>query len=480
MFLVGSKSAREPSSTAQTTYGSIVGTVTDSSGAVVPDASVTVTNIGTGQVLKTQSDAGGAYSVVSLLPADYKVAVEKASFKRLERPRVPVQVGAVIRIDLSMAVGNVSEVVEVSTAVPLLQTDTSSLNQQVQGDVVQQMPLNGRNVMNLVELAPGVVPTGASSGGTGLDQSAGRTAGGIGWNNYQIGGAIQGWSAEFIDGVPNQLLGDNVVALVPTQDAVQEFSVVSSNATADYGRFAGGVINMSTRAAATHFTAPRMITSATLRSMPTITLTSSWRPPRGKRINPRNGIRTNTARRSMGPSSGTKLFSCLPGRTLKLLRPHSILSWCLPGAMQNGTVNHAITDPLGNCNIVNNGNGTWTITNLYGPGLISGTCGDPLNRVLKELWPLPNANGSSANWLLNSWSQNTQKQYNGRVDYQLGAKQRLFGRYTYWTLADNHNSILGNVGFTRPLAAPPQPNGPLPPTRPKCSRSRECWEIPTC
>ena len=111
---------------------------------------------------------------------------------------------------------------------------------------MQQIPLNGRNVMNLIALAPGVVPTGASMGSTGLNQGT-RTAGGSGWGNYQIGGAIQGQSAQYLDGVPNNLLGGNIVALVPTQDAIQEFNVATSNAGADFGRFAGGVVNMTTK-----------------------------------------------------------------------------------------------------------------------------------------------------------------------------------------------------------------------------------------
>ena len=94
--------------------------------------------------------------------------------------------------------------------------------------------------------------------------------------------------------------------------------------------------------------------------------------------------------------------------------------------MQNGIFPNAITDPLGICNISTTANpGSWTITNLYGPGLISGTtCGDPTNKLIKTFYPAPNATGAS-NWFLTTPIGNNQNQYNGRVDYALGANDRL-------------------------------------------------------
>lgn len=430
---------------AQSTYGAIVGTATDTTGAVVPDATVTVTNLGTGQAVKVQTDAGGKYSVQDLPPAEYKVTVEKASFKRVVHDDVPVQVGATSRVDLSLAVGDVNQTVEVTSQAAQLQTDSSSLSQQVEGDIVQQMPLNGRNVMNLVELAPGVIPTGSASGGTGLDQAAGRTAGGIGWNNYEIGGGIQGWSANYIDGIPNQLLGDNVIALVPTQDAVQEFSVVSSNATADYGRFAGGVINMSTKSGANKFHGSAYEYLRNRDFNANTWFNNHTGLPRGQWNQDQYGASLS------GPIKKDKAFFLFTWENFKALTS-TANAFVVPSQnMQNGILNHAFVDPLKNCNISTTVNpGFWTITNLYGPGLNGGTCGDPVNRVLKEMWPLPNPAGQNGgagyNWLLNSSLGNSQTQYNGRVDYALSQKQRLFARYTYWTLGDKNNSIFGNQG----------------------------------
>jgi hypothetical protein len=189
---------------AQSFYGSILGTVSDISGAVIPDATVTITDIERNEKHEAKTDEGGKFSFVNLVPADYRVEVTKGAFKRFVSDHNPVQVGSVVRVDSTLEVGNVSEAVEVTSAAPLLQTDTSTMLQEIEGQQLEETPLNGRNVLNLIALAAGVVPTGGSLGGTGLNQGT-RTAGGAGWGNYQIGGAIQGQSAQYIDGVANNL-----------------------------------------------------------------------------------------------------------------------------------------------------------------------------------------------------------------------------------------------------------------------------------
>ena len=213
---------------AQSFYGSILGTVKDSSGALVPDATVTVTNIGTNERQRVQSSREGNYSTVNLVPATYNVEVAKAGFRRFLIDQVTMGVGAVVRVDAVLVVGAVSETLEVTGEAPLLQTDTSAMSEEIDRALVRDLPLNGRNVMNLIALVPGVVPAGSSTGSTGLNQGT-RTSN-QGWGNYQIGGAIQGQSAEYVDGSPINVLGGNTVALVMTQDAVQELSVVTSDA----------------------------------------------------------------------------------------------------------------------------------------------------------------------------------------------------------------------------------------------------------
>lgn len=122
--------------------------------------------------------------------------------------------------------------VEVTSQTPLLQPDTTSLGQVVDARKVQEMPLNGRNVLNLVSLVPGVVPQGQAMGTpTGTNPFA--------WGNYQIGGGAANQSATFFDGGPVNVSYINLTALIPTQDAVREFRVETNNLSAEFGRFTG-------------------------------------------------------------------------------------------------------------------------------------------------------------------------------------------------------------------------------------------------
>ena len=447
---------------AQSFYGSIVGTVSDTTGAVIPNAQVTVTNIGTNEPVTVNSDTTGKFNFVNLVPATYKLAVTKTGFKQLLRDNLAVEVGAVVRIDAALQVGSTNETVEVSTASPLVQSESSSLTTEISGAQVQEMPLNGRNVLNLIGLAPGVVPTGASQGDTGLNQGT-RTAGGAGWNNYEIGGAIQGQSAEYIDGVPNNILGGNTVALVPTQDAIQEFSVVSSNATADFGRFAGGVVNMTTKSGANSFhgSAYEYFRNADLNANDFFSNRS--RLARPKYNQNQYGLVVD------GPIRRDKLFflftwegfAGLFGNLTPTNVPTSAASRAAYGGsdLQDGIFSNSIdqvaatatspyTDPVSHCVIDgpsvagNPDPGFWTITNLA-------TCGNPTNAILKTYFPSPNQNPSTStsNWLLTTPLLNHQNQYNGRLDYNLSEKQRIFGRYTYWTVSDTGHSEFLDKGL---------------------------------
>ncbi len=233
------------SANAQNAFGSLVGTVTDSSGAVVPGAAVTLTNLGTNEKKVVQSDAAGNYRFVSLQPTQYKVEIEKTSYKRVVQSPITIQVDATSRLDVSLQVGAASETIEVTTQAPLLQTESGTLGSQVEGKTVQEMPLNGRNVTNLISLVPGVVPQGAAMGNTTMNQ--GTHTNNAGWNNFQIGGSISGHGSMYMDGAPLNTLFQHDIAFVPTQDAIQEFKVGTNSVSAEFGRYGGGVVEMATK-----------------------------------------------------------------------------------------------------------------------------------------------------------------------------------------------------------------------------------------
>jgi hypothetical protein len=228
------------SAAAQTTYGSIAGTVTDASGAAIADAQVSLTNLATTEKRVAQSGTDGLYDFVNLLPGRYSIGAEKTGFKRITRPEVIVEVGQAVRIDVTLQVGDVNQTIEVTGETPLLQAETSSIGQVVEERKANELPLNGRNVFNLITLAPAVIPQG-SSGGTPVGVNP------FGWGNYQVNGSFGNESAEYLDGQPLNIGYINLPVLIPTQDSIQEFKVQTSNLGADWGKFSGGVINLSTK-----------------------------------------------------------------------------------------------------------------------------------------------------------------------------------------------------------------------------------------
>jgi hypothetical protein len=229
-----------PLGKAQTVYGSIVGTVTDTTGAVMPGAKITLTNTGTNERRDTAADNAGNYQFLNLLPGDYQVEAEQTGFKRFLRTQITVQVQASIRIDARMEVGDTTQTLQVTEQTPLLQTQDATLGQVVESRQVENLALNGRNVLNLISLAPGVVPQGATGGNPVTNNVNG-------WGNYQIGGGAANQSATYIDGAPINVSYVNGTALVPTQEAVREFKIDTSAISPEFGRFAGGIVNMSTR-----------------------------------------------------------------------------------------------------------------------------------------------------------------------------------------------------------------------------------------
>src|SRR5262245_28561173 len=148
----------------QSFYGSVIGTVTDPSAARIPGAALTLVNTGTGERRAAISDEDGAYRFVNLVPGSYRLEVELPGFQHYVRDQIGVSVEAAVRIDVVLRVGSVQETVQVTETTPLLQTVGSSVGQVVSNRAVQELPLNGRNVLNLVSLAPGVVPQGSSEG----------------------------------------------------------------------------------------------------------------------------------------------------------------------------------------------------------------------------------------------------------------------------------------------------------------------------
>ncbi|HET6319114.1 MAG TPA: carboxypeptidase-like regulatory domain-containing protein, partial [Chloroflexota bacterium] len=200
----------------QSFYGSVLGAVRDAQGGFVPGATVALINAATNERREGVSADDGAFRFVNLVPGTYRLEVELTGFQRFVRDGIEVNVQATPRVDVTLQLGNVAETLTVIGESPLLQTQSASVGTVVGSRAVQDLPLNGRNVLNLIAVAPTVVPQGGSEGSlTGKNVFAA--------GNYQIGGGVANQSASFYDGVPLQDTAyGNIIVLTPSPEAVDE------------------------------------------------------------------------------------------------------------------------------------------------------------------------------------------------------------------------------------------------------------------
>jgi hypothetical protein len=216
---------------AQDTTGKIVGIVSDPSGGVVAGATVTVTNTGTQVARRTSTDRQGYYQVLELPIGRYEIAAEAAGFSRMVvAAKNSLEINQTLRIDLALTVGAVKDVVTVEGGASAVETENSTIGATVSGTAISELPLNGRNTLDLLATQPGVTPK---------DNDASRQAG-----QYSIGGGRSDSVTYLLDGGLNNHLINNDIVINPNPDAVAEFRVLQSNYAAEYGRGGGGIVSM--------------------------------------------------------------------------------------------------------------------------------------------------------------------------------------------------------------------------------------------
>ncbi len=236
-----------PWAAAQVSTGSIQGQVTDKSGAVINNATITVKNTATQLTRVSPTNDTGSYNIPDLAPGSYDVTVAAPNFAQQVASNVTITVGAKQQVNFSLGIGNVADKIEVTDAAPEVELSASTIKPVVDSKTVVELPLNGRDWTQLANLQPGVAAVRTQSAVAVSNQRANR---GVGnqmtvngsrpqGNNYRVDGiSINDYS----NGGPGGVIGVNLGV-----DAIQEFSVVTSNATADYGKTSGGVINAVTR-----------------------------------------------------------------------------------------------------------------------------------------------------------------------------------------------------------------------------------------
>ena len=387
---------------AQTSTGKIVGVVQDGSGGVMPGVALVVRNLATGITRETVTNERGQYEVVGLPPGQYQVEATLEGFRRYSQGPITVQVNAETRVDASLAVGELSETVQVEAAGIVVQTTTSTLGKVVDEKQILELPLSGRNFTSLGLLTPGVTTRGQST----TDAA------------YVVHGQRQDSNNFQLDGVANVSLGGNTVQARPNVDAVQEFKIQTSNFSAEFGRNSGSVVQVVTKSGTNQVRG------------------SAWEFHRNDQFQSRNFFATsepppleqNQYGMTIGGPitvpgySGTNrsfFFGSFEGfRLTRGLTRQTLVATERERNGDFGLLSRPIIDPQ---------------TGLQFPGnQIPADRISPAARRLLELMPLPNIPGANPrqNNFVSSPSQNTDfDQYMLRADHKLSDKWTVFYRH---------------------------------------------------
>src|SRR5262245_41543581 len=425
---------------AQAGSGEVTGEVRDASGALVIGAQVTITSADTLEKYVAVSSSGGVYSLSSLKPGIYSVTAEVTGFKRFVREGIVVSTGNVSRVDVHLAVGSITETITVEGDVSPLKTESVTLGQVTDVKEIPELPLNGRSFINLIATAPGVqVPPGSSL--PRLSGSRPRT------NEYQYDGI------GVLQPEPGQ------VAFFPIVDAIQEFNVETNVAPAQFGRFNGGVINLTTKSGSNDYHG------------------SVFEFLRNEKLNARNLFAPATAANPAKPEFRRNQFGFVAGRPIIRDKTFFFVDYQgtrqLIGRVVTSTVptldernngdfskllglplfrdpsnNNAVTtNPTNSQGNPNNpimttdtdGNTIQVRQNMifrpsdhlaYAGNVIPVNTFDAVAANLLSFYPLPTSSGQANNYRRIANEPDNQDQFDIRLDHRFSSRDQIFGRYS--------------------------------------------------
>lgn len=441
---------------AQVSGATLSGTLTDPSGSVIPNATLTIKNVATGIERQVTTDNSGVFSAPNLLPGTYDVTVTAAGFNTALQSGVVLNVGAQQLLNFSMKVGDSTTRVEVSTEALAVQLASSEISGVVTDRTVQNLPLNGRDWTSLATLQPGVDSLGSEQANTGTKDRARRgygvemTISGSrpSQNNYRIDGISVN---DYSNGGPGSVEGSTLGV-----DAVQEFSVLTSNYSAEYGRTSGGVINAITKSGTNDFhgSVYEFLRNGSLDAATFIDNSTGSPKPHFERNQFGGGIG--------GPIVKDNTFFYADYEGLRENQGTTVIANVPSAAVRGiGTGPGGGPGPSMVCSIDQSASGgcsPQTLANyLASHGEPAVLNPDPVTGIDKSvlpflgLWQLPNqpitsGNGDQGNYAFNSANLTAENFGTIRVDHKFSDKDSLFGTYqndqAVATQPDPNNNVL--------------------------------------
>ena len=441
---------------AQANVGGIVGNVSDSSGAAISGAAVMLTNPATNEEQKTQTNSSGEYVFTLVRPATYNISAEFKGFKRVVRENVDLQVAEKIRVDFILLPGTVTQTVEVRAASPLLQPETSSIGSVIAESTILGLPLEGRNVYELVKLVPGVTPAFDYGGGENSRVTAsfaGAGGPGVGLNEISINGGRNLTNEFLLDDVPNTAMGYNGVAVIPPVDAVQEFNVLTNSMSARYGRTGGGLITAVTKSGTNslHGTGWDFLRNSALDA------NNFFSNESGAKV---QALKQNQFGGTVGgPIVRNKTFFFGSYEGFRQETGGQLLLTVPTDLQKQGDFSQTYTSSPTTGNLVPvqiynpfttrpNGSGGF-VRDQFPGNVIPSSMFDPIAVKLMQYFPEPNLPGDplthANNFESQAGSTQLQDSFMVRIDHDISQSQRFFGRFSWDRQHLNPANVLGNI-----------------------------------
>jgi hypothetical protein len=409
----------------QADTATIVGTVRDSSGAVIVGGTITVTETDTSTKIVARTDSTGNYVVTPLRIGNYTVAVEAPGFKTETHSGIVLQVQDRLRVDFTMQVGSVNEAVNVQESVPVIETETSALGDVVASQQITDMPLNGRDYTQLATLTTGVIKITENGGGiNGSTTATNGNAGGA----FAVNGTRGNLNNFMLDGIDNNS-NDNAGNILSTNvDAIQEFKVQTSGYSAEFGRSGGAVINATIKSGtnAFHGTAFEFLRNSALDAR-------GFFAPADQ---PKAPFRQNQFGGTLGgPIRRNKTFFFVDYQGTRIGTSQTDISTVPTPAEIGGNFSTLLAgapagqifDPQSTTTV----NGQ-TVRTPFAGNIIPASRLDPISSAVAKLYPAPNVPGALANnYVVNAPGTEQIDQGDGRMDHNFSARQQIFARFSW-------------------------------------------------